>query len=271
MKKVKLYIVTYNRESELNTTLASLFAGVTVEIDLSVVVHSNHSTCVINPEFMDRVEVKYNSLRPDNSTGHLSRNYNLMIIDAFKDINEPDCDILVHSHDDNTFAPNWIDLMLKYHEIYDFISDSQGCGWCSYLPEHIKKTGMWDERFCTIGYHEGDYFIRSLAYNKDKVSINDSNQGRSYNALPDRICFKQAGSHNSEAHELSFTNYSVTRHLWEMKYPTIKDVGWTAEVYENAPKPAIHNHIMYPYFEKHLPDLDEKYYPSIDAHGRPFL
>lgn len=52
---------------------------------------------------------------------------------------------------------------------------------CSYLPEAVKKVGLWDERFCVIGVHEGDYFLRQKLFNPLCSSINDLSHGRMYN------------------------------------------------------------------------------------------
>tara|TARA_R110002020_G_scaffold182598_1_gene378227 strand:+ start:8266 stop:9066 length:801 start_codon:yes stop_codon:yes gene_type:complete len=264
--KIKFYVVTYNRPEELNTTLTSLFQSDITNYNVEFFIVNNYTDISLAPEFKDKVTVLENTFRPDNSTGHLSRNYNEIFLHGIKDIRNPDCDILMHSHDDNLFEKDFGSKMLEYHKQYNFITFSQGCGLCSYLPESIDKIGMWDERFCTIGYHEGDYFIRALIYNKDKTSINDGNQGRLYNPLPP-VCTKQPGTGQNEAHQTSFNNYSICRQMWELKWPGRRDGGWT-----DLPNgPSTHMHMYYPYFEKHLSALPVKYFGEIDAFGQPFL
>ena len=101
-----------------------------------------------------------------------------------------------------------------------------------------------------------------------KTSINDPNQGREYNALPP-ICIKQPGTHQNAAHTASFTNYSVCRQLWQIKWPTCRDGGW--DINNLPPNTNLKRFMLYPYFEKKLSNLPEKYFNEIDAHGHPFL
>jgi len=268
--KIKFYIVTYNREKELNETLRSLFNTDYSNYEVQFFIVNNHTSIKFNDKYADKVTVLENVFRPDNSTGHLSRNYNEIILHGIKDVTDPDCDILIHSHDDNLFKENFFSEIIKNHEQFDFITFSQGCGLCSYLPLAIDRIGLWDERFCTIGYHEGDYFLRALITDptNKKTSINDPNQGREYNALPP-LCIKQSGTHQNAAHTASFTNYSVCRQLWQIKWPTCKDGGW--DINNLPPNTKLKRFMLYPYFEKKLSNLPEKYFNEIDAHGHPFL
>tara|TARA_B100002019_G_C21227812_1_gene578304 strand:+ start:517 stop:1326 length:810 start_codon:yes stop_codon:yes gene_type:complete len=268
--KIKFYIVTYKREDDLNKTLNSLFASDINNYNVEVYIVNNHSQLSFASQFKDKVTVLHNTFRPDNSTGHLSRNYNEIFLHGFKSLAHPDCDILIHSHDDNTFDPHFFTKLLEYHKKCELITFSQGCGLMSYTAEAVKQVGMWDERFCTIGYHEGDYFLRAIAQLKEKVSINDPLQGREWNPLP-WICTKLPNTDQNAEHQRSFTYYPICRKLWELKYPGIKDVGWSYAQMQNLPSPSIDYHVMYPYFEKDLYNLSSKYFSGIDFNGRPFL
>jgi len=146
--KLKFYIVTYNRYNDLHTTLDSLFNTDLFVNKLydnwskEVYIVNNHSNFNLAPKYQDKVTVLHNTMRPDFSCGHLSRNYNEIFINAFKDLNNPDCDLLMHSHDDNIFHPNFFEQLLLYHERYNLITFSQGCGFMSYTAEAVKKIGM---------------------------------------------------------------------------------------------------------------------------------
>jgi len=268
--KIKFYIVTYKRKDDLHKTLISLFKTDISQHNVHVYIVNNHSDFYIDDEFTNKVTVLHNVFRPNHSTGHLSRNYNEIFLHGFKDLLNPDCDILIHSHDDNLFDPYFFNKLVEYHKNYDLLTFSQGCGLMSYTPEAVKTIGLWDERFCTIGYHEGDYFLRALTYMKNRVSINDPLQVREWKPLP-HICSKQSGTDQNEEHQRSFTYYSVCRRLWELKYPSVRDVGWSQEQMSNMPHPSIPYYVMYPYFEKDLYNLDEKYFNGVDFNGRPFL
>jgi hypothetical protein len=189
---------------------------------------------------------------------------------GFRDLNNPDCDILMHSHDDNTFDSLLFSKMIKLHEKYNLVTFSQGCGFMSYLPLAVKRIGMWDERFCTLGYHEGDYFLRALRYDRDKVSINDPGGERNWqNEMP--LVFKPFETHMNPNHVASWRYYSVCRRLWELKWGNWKDVSWSIEQMSDVKKPEIPCYMLYPYFEKDIENLDEKYYSGIDFHGKIFL
>jgi hypothetical protein len=56
-----------------------------------------------------------------------------------------------------------------------------------------------------------------------------------------------------------------------MKWGNWKDVSWTDEQMNNVIKPQIPCYMQYPYFEKDIYDLEEKYYADIQFEGRPFL
>jgi GT2 family glycosyltransferase len=152
--KIKFYVVTYNRKDHLNKTLESLFSTDISSHDVEVYVVNNHTNFSVEEKFSGKIKVLHNVMRPDFSTGHLSRNYNEIFIHGFRDLSNPDCDILMHSHDDNTFHPQLFSKMVELHSKFDLITFSQGCGFMSYNAEAVKKIGMWDEkcnytRLCT--------------------------------------------------------------------------------------------------------------------------
>ena len=74
----------------------------------------------INEKFSD-VGVIHNSVRADFSTGHLARDWNCAIINGFKSLTNPDCDILVTCQNDTLFNPTWIEQLIEYHKKYCFI------------------------------------------------------------------------------------------------------------------------------------------------------
>ncbi len=97
--KLKIYIVTFDGEKHLNHNLNSLFNSQYFKkenIHCEVNIINNHSNFNINEKFKNKVSVLHNVLRPDFSTGHLARNWNQAIINGFKNLNNPDCDILIH-------------------------------------------------------------------------------------------------------------------------------------------------------------------------------
>lgn len=242
--KIKLYIVSYNNEVTLNDTLRSLFDSNIYNTEITII--NNHSNFKVSYP----VNVIHNSVRPDFSTGHLARDWNCAIINGFKTLKSPDCEILITCQDDTVFANNWLDQTIEYHKTYNFISAGWGDGFCSYLPEAIMNVGLWDERFNTIEYQEADYFNRQKIFNQEKCSINDFHHNRVHNPL-----FKQE--------EKSFiwrtSDIGTFRKPSEYNYALLKSkYGRPLEFYENKSYENKQT-ILYPYFEKDILKLDQIY------------
>jgi hypothetical protein len=106
--KIKHYIVTYNNNEVLNISLESIFNTLCKydRDEYKVYIINNHSNFLIDPKFEAYVEVLHNMVRPDFSTGHLSRNWNQSIINGFADLSNPDCDIVITSQNDCIFIDN---------------------------------------------------------------------------------------------------------------------------------------------------------------------
>ena len=272
--RISIYIVTYKNPTDLNSNVASILeSGVNARINII----NNHSKFFLEPDFERFVTVLHNSLRPDFSTGHLARNWNQALINGFRDLSNPANDIVVTVQDDVVFKKDWFPQLRELHRQYSFITMGPGDSFCSYLPQAVRKVGLWDERFCNLGYHEGDYFLRSLIYNRDGCSINDVLHGRLHNAVEanainvddeeeraDSLLIAsphwnvdRKGAHISSVkfHPLSAT---VFRHKWGLS-----EAPWTSEHYA-VRNSLVPNYMMYPYFEKDVESLREKNYLVAD-------
>ncbi len=278
--KIKIFIVTYKNDEFLKNNLVSLLQSDIIKYDYEINIINNYTKDFSLDKYCydNNINIYHNTLRPDFSTGHLSRNWNQAIINGFKDLNNPDCDILVLCQNDNIFKSQWFEYVLEKHKIYDFITIGGGDQYHSYKPEHIKKVGLWDERFCNIGYQEADYFIRSYIYNKEKISINDYNHKRIYNKLvedpimtPSGIigCNKiidlddnlKGGMRGDESHIRSLVHHSTSKKILDKKWGIDFEGDWNEEKLKNLPKKSkIENYIFYPYFEKNIYNLEEKGY-----------
>ncbi len=287
-KKIKIFIVTYKSRSSLNNNIKTLLESDLMEHNSEINVINNHSDFYLNDQYADKVKVWHNILRPDFSTGHLARNWNQAIINGFKDLNNPDCDILVTSQDDVLFKKDCFSKLVKFHQKYSFIQSGAGDALCSYLPEAIKEIGLWDEKFCNIGYQEADYFLRALIYNKNKSMISDFHPGHNRilnnedSFLKDNTLKKNGQIHydlNSKSrvessfisvptldsdkqadHSRSISYHAITYRLFKAKWG-IEPGNWTENLINHPPKISkIKNFIFYPYFEKDVKDLEEKNY-----------
>jgi hypothetical protein len=188
MKKIKIYIVTYKRCDILNDTLEKLFTSDFSELENTEVnIINNHTEFTLNDEYLDKVNVIHNRVRPDWSNGNLGENWNQALLDGFRDLNNPDTEYVVTMQNDTVVHENWCANLFQMHKKYNFIVGQFGDNLVSYTAEAVKKIGIWDENFSGIQYKEADYWIRALIFNKEKSCINDTLHGLELNnngALP---------------------------------------------------------------------------------------
>jgi hypothetical protein len=277
--RISIYVVTYRNPDDLNNNIASILAS---GVHARIHVINNHSQLFLEPEHEKAVAVLHNSLRPDFSTGHLARNWNQALLHGFQDLNRPASDIVVTVQDDVVFKPDWFRNLIHLHRQYSFITMGIGDAFCSYLPEAVRKIGLWDERFCTVGAQEADYFLRALIYNRERSSINDLWHGRLHNAVEGNAC-NPIFSTNREFDDrekradslliaLPLTNLDresarlswgkvlpLMEVVFKNKWGALAGYNWTEEYYA-VRKSLIPNYITYPYFEKDIEGLREKNY-----------
>lgn len=265
--KIKQYIVTYKNAFQLNKCLGTIFNGLTQEelSKLELFVINNHSEFRIDESFKDKVTVLHNMTRPDFSTGHLSRDWNAAIINGFKDLNNPDCDIVITNQDDTEFKPNYINELIELHKTYDFIQLGVGDQVISYTPDAIKKIGLWDERCCNIGFQEMEYFIRVILYHPEKSTINDWRHNRIHNPFTGNenpiIYNTLPGGDRKEPYHMESLKYhnvavSILSAKWKDHHTLIYgEHNKRKELIERLREsgPHIPSHIFYPYFEKSIP------------------
>lgn len=261
--KVKLFVVTYNNPKILNQCLESVFLNSSPleQSNLQVFVINNHSNFYLENRFTDKVTVIHNHTRPDFSTGHLSRNWNQCILHGFVDLNNPHCDILITCQDDTIFSNHYIGKLIELHQRYDLVTCGPGDNMVSYTPQAIRRIGLWDERFCGIGYQEMDYFIRAFKYHKEKSSINDYYHNQVHNPIEPHLIpieFILTGWERQDDNHLVAYNFHMTgAQVFVLKWP---DLGkYPFEVVDNI-EPQIDSYVLYPYFEKDVETLVEQKY-----------
>lgn len=265
--KIKHYIVTYNNNEILDKSLDSM-SSVMEKYDKDVYqifIINNHSDIFVDPKFSNRVQILNNALRPDFSTGHLSRNWNQAIINGFTDLNNPDCDIIITSQNDCEFDGDFIPNLIEWHKKYSFIQFGAGDHYISYTVDAIIKVGLWDERFCNIGHQEADYFLRQLLYNTDGCSINDHKHLRVHNGEINNIIKHTTSGHDRGdlSHMESKQYHTISEGVYVKKWGDIPYNhavnGWSYEKL-NKLKPLTPSFVYYPYFEKNILTLREQNY-----------
>jgi len=278
MKNIKVFIVTYKRSDVLNRTLNTLFHQtdfLTIP-NTQVNIINNHSDFYLDPAFSSQVNVIHNNTRPDWDTGNLARNWNESLLHGFKDLKNPDANIVTTMQNDIVLSKHWASNLMKMHEKYTFITGHFGDNIVSYQPEAVKKIGMWDERYLTPVNKEADYFIRALIYNKNKSLINDKAHGRLLNAKDALELDSSAYLGNEPDWRNEFKDKENTREGWyhtsQIFYWKWKDTWktqpsyygwltrWSQDFINNPPSPPkVPNFVQYAYFEKDIELKDKNY------------
>lgn len=265
--KIRIFIVTYNGEQHLRENLDRLFSSDNFndhQIEVNVI--NNHSKFLLDDHYISRVNVYHNHLRPDFSTGHLARNWNQAIINGFESLLAPACELLIHVQDDIHWKKDWLARLFPIMERRTFYQSGNGDAFCCYRAEAIKKIGLWDERYCNIGYHEYDYFLRAVIHNGDKTSINDGDSERSpWNTEEQVVDHVHRDEFKHASHQLSVAYHHISAkvffHKWGFDGTTRNSAsnfwGWASENVKNT---SSHNFMFYPYFEKDIEHLADKNY-----------
>ena len=277
-ERVKLFIVTYKRTPALHVTLRQIFNDtdfMEVYPDAEVTIINNHSNFYLHPFFVNKgVKVLHNETRPDWSCGNLGRNWNEALLHGFKNLKNPDADIVITLQNDVIFHPKWGSNLKKMLEKYTFVVGAIGDSVCAWRPEAVKKIGLWDERFVSISHKEADYYIRAIMYNKEKSCIGDRAHQRFLNAH-DYLELETQQNHDNEWTELreDTKHNDAWLHSTQIFYHKWKDtwkeqpsfdgwlINWTDDFVENPPScPKEANYMHYWYFEKDVEDLAGKNY-----------
>lgn len=261
--KIKIYILTWKDKYALDRNLRSLFDGYSnlpAGVDIHINVINNHTDFYISPEWEGHVKVIHNVAQPDFATAMLGRMWNIALIHGFKDLDNPDADIVVTSQDDTVWNSDWIPNLLSVMSANDFYADDAGDMVCAYTTDAIKKIGLWDERF-HYGFGEGDYFLRAVKYLPNRSSINDHAHGRVWNATmhlarrpePDSTRYTE----QNRAHQFRNLSWTMWRHKWSLDY---LEGNWSSLANLKKLLDSIDNtqFILYPYFELKVENLKDK-------------
>ncbi|MDD4519391.1 MAG: hypothetical protein PHI50_00705 [Alphaproteobacteria bacterium] len=175
--KIKVYIVTYKRNDVLNQNLKSLWQCTKNPENIEVTILANHPDVVIDEENKrDNLNLILNTTRMPHAWGYLSRDWNYCILDCFKTWENPqNIDWCVLAQNDVIWVKDW-DEWLETNKDYDLITQPVGDQSICMNIEAVKKIGFFDERLTTLHFHEIDYFIRSILFLENRLSINDTHE-----------------------------------------------------------------------------------------------
>ena len=80
--------------------LKSLFESDVVLEDVEIYIINNHSEINIQDDYLSKVKVITNYLRPTESTAFIARDWNSAIIHGFVNLNNPQCDAVITIQND---------------------------------------------------------------------------------------------------------------------------------------------------------------------------
>jgi hypothetical protein len=280
--KVKLYFVTFKNDLELQATFDTLLNSGICDYDFEITIVNNAEQypieIAIHPKIAERTKFVTNGLRIErtrtgaHTPGHLARDWNFGLVDGFKSISKPDADLVVLCQNDLAFIPNGFHKIVEGHDRYNFITCGPGDTLHSYTIDAIKILGLWDERFCSRVYQEGDYFTRNVAVNSKGCSINDREHGRVYNPILDDDAILDLNvKPRNRRFDRTYLEYGedvfkkINQDLYNAKWSRVKSGFWENRHIEKIKQLSIPTQfkqpVFYPYFElEHVNENIYQYY-----------
>lgn len=166
VKKLSVWIVTYNRPDAINRTIQDFLQTTPSYVPINVI--SNHSNLQLDQDYGPRVKIYMNILRPDQSWGYLARNWNQCFYFGFKEYEWVLC-----SQDDVRILPGWLEN-IQQHPDYDFYTAPYFDVIFMINRHAFRQVGWFDERFVVMDYQDNDFFRRCYQrLGKEKISSED--------------------------------------------------------------------------------------------------
>jgi hypothetical protein len=276
--KVHIGIVTYNNSTDLNKLLKSLMDSDLMQHTYHIEIVNNHPTFHIEEQFQKFVTV-YNTNRENHQEGHISKDYNSIIIRGFGSLATPKNDLVITIQDDNTVKPDFLQTLTELHKKYTMVTSGPGDNFVSYMPDAIRNIGLWDESLVSIG--DADYLLRAVIWNQPNTSLNDHGQGRCINPSTNDA-HREFWNPELRAESLltncaslvgNETRQENLKFLWKRvstfsigfsnKWgPGISEVAWDTDFVSSIRetlRPNIHQQILHPEFEKDVINIQDRY------------
>jgi len=176
IKKLNIWIVTYNRPECVNQTIVDLLESTPDSVPINII--SNHSKLDLSKDYGLRVKTWLNNLRPDESWGYLARNWNQCFYLGLKDYEWVLC-----TQDDVRFRKGWVEK-IQENPNYDFYTAPLFDVIFMLNREAFKEIGWFDERFLCVDMQDNDYLRRAYQnLDRKKICIEDGH-GWTINGKP---------------------------------------------------------------------------------------
>ena len=268
-RQVRVFINVYRSHERALDMVAEMLTSDLIALNFSIVVMCNwHELSFPDIEpfksHKKSLVVIPNAPRsPRAWMGLTARNWNLGLVRGFHDLKKPLADVVVLCHGDLYLRPNWaVELHKRMTEPNGlvFLTQTMGDGFMAITPLGVQYIGMFDENFSDGGYHEGDYFLRAIAWAPpDRVSITDRHHERFHNShlwtgqsivmgdgLGDSYA---AGGRIPTVDPVRYSQY-----YWRAKWGDRDPSSWPRDTsYARAiEKPLCPIYYLYPFFEQGL-------------------
>lgn len=267
LRTFRVFLVTFHAHTAASKVVEDLLKSDLTDFTFEIVVINNWGTFSFppdNPLFVahaGNLTVLNNYARPEWSWGHLARDWNTAALYGFQDPHDPISEVVVGVQGDISLVPKWA------HAIYDehtkngalFIQGGRGDAFHSWTAEGVRKLGLWDERYCDIGFQEEDMFLRAVILEPSRVRINDIAHKRVHNPFFLNPVAGD-GDHDREGHPKEHWHSQ----LYQMsKWPRWKEKGYkwwlnTTDMRDAMRQPAQSTFYLYPYFEWRLEQQKER-------------
>lgn len=247
--RLGIYIVRYKETEVLYKCLRSI--GRPPNTDIYII---NNFSKLQLPLRFHYVNVLDNVLRPDFSTGHLSRNWNQAIINGFQDLDNPKYDAIIAIQADAILAPTWYNNLIALDSNIHYMALGRGDEFQYFTPSGIKTVGLFDERYCNIGYQEADYFLRNVLHMKDNAVIIDYGHNRFNNeSMIDPMLFiiRTELDYNA-AHIESRKYHDISLKWFAIKWNMFDPENWNHDEINKIQNTLFREIMLYPYFEKKI-------------------
>ncbi len=160
-------IVTYNRPKALDQAIRNWRDASPANTPIYVI--SNHSQIDIAPDNRQNVLLFENHLRPDDSSGYLTRSWNQAFLLGFRKHERVIC-----SQDDVAVGPGYVEALQDSPPRDIYVAPQGDVCFCLNRTA-LSRVGWFDERFTRIGSHEVDYWFRCYkALGPERMSFVDT-------------------------------------------------------------------------------------------------
>jgi|JI10StandDraft_1071094.scaffolds.fasta_scaffold594131_2 hypothetical protein len=252
---MKIHVFAVRYREDIKPFLDNYYTFDDESIKLTII--NNHGVLEREHYQEYNYEIINNSLRPDFSTGHLARNWNQAIINGFQNLNNPSVDYVVCVQIDSILSKDWhknLISLLTQNPSLEYACLGMGDEFQVFTPAIVKKVGLYDERYCNIGYQEADYFLRVLNRSPETALINDVHHGRIINGL--KISSEQFANIvvyedykvTNDDHYKSMAHHSVSLGIFRYKWGNVRPEHWINTDVDTTCK----EFRYYPYFEKDI-------------------